>query len=81
MYKFSFGIRQAFISRFVFVIIFFFEAAEEMCVNGRCECLQGSDGNCVTYPITCSSSVLDNSTNNRCQDSLKGSVCDKVTNW
>ena len=53
---------------------------EEYCINGRCECLQGTDG-CVKYPISCASSNPDSGGDDSCSENLPNSVCDKAKNW
>ena len=52
-----------------------------MCVNGKCACLQGSDGECVDYPIPCFTDGSDRSGADNCQESLPNSICDQITNW
>ena len=57
--------------------MFTFKGEQEVCNNNKCECLVGSDGECIEYPIPCASEVGQSS----CDGLLKGSECDSSTNW
>ena len=57
--------------------MFIFQGEQEVCDNNKCECLVGSDGECIEYPIPCASEVGQSS----CDGLLKGSECDSSTNW
>ncbi|XP_067944010.1 cell death abnormality protein 1-like [Watersipora subatra] len=50
---------------------------EEYCVDSKCDCLHGYDGECVDYPVSCTSDVGASA----CADRLPGSECDPVRNW